>query len=161
MKENASVSLDKNVSNIIDIFRGETPRIKFINDSIKRGLGLFEAVWIFKNELIKLSIQRKMLARVGRGTIKPVHRHSGFVEITQESVEFYNKDLNILIMSIEKKFMRDTKVGYDRFFKKSFYPYSPPLSFTFGGKTIYLFLRLPGERKFKGDDKLFIGLLSD
>ncbi|MCL4362488.1 MAG: hypothetical protein OH338_02440 [Candidatus Parvarchaeota archaeon] len=160
-KENASVSVDKNILNIVDIFRGETPRMKFINDSLKRGLGLFEAVWIFKKELLELSLHKKVIARVGRSSIKPLHKHSGFVEITQESIEFYNKKLDTLIMRVEKKSISEINVGYDKLFKKEFYPYSPPLRFIFNGKTVYLFLRLPGEKKFKGDDKLFIGLISD
>ncbi|MCL5976420.1 MAG: hypothetical protein M1580_02370 [Candidatus Parvarchaeota archaeon] len=160
-KENASVSVDKNILNIVDIFRGETPRMKFINDSLKRGLGLFEAVWIFRKELLELSLHKKVIARVGRSSIKPLHKHSGFVEITQESIEFYNKKLDTLIMRVEKKSISEINVGYDKLFKKEFYPYSPPLRFIFNGKTVYLFLRLPGEKKFKGDDKLFIGLISD
>ncbi len=160
-KENASVSVDKNLLNIVDLFRGETPRIKFINDSLKRGLGLFEAVWIFKKELLELSLHRKVLARVGRSSIKPLHKHSGFVEITQESIEFYNKNLDTLLIRVEKRSISEISVGYDKLFKKELYPYSPPLRFVFNGKTLYLFLRLPGERKFKGDDKLFIGLISD
>ena len=151
-KENASVSVDKNILNIVDIFRGETPRMKFINDSLKRGLGLFEAVWIFKKELLELSLHKKVIARVGRSSIKPLHKHSGFVEITQESIEFYNKKLDTLIMRVEKKSISEINVGYDKLFKKEFYPYSPPLRFIFNGKTVYLFLRLPGEKKFKGDD---------
>ncbi|MCL4376202.1 hypothetical protein M1558_01785 [Candidatus Parvarchaeota archaeon] len=161
VKENASVSVDKNILNIVDIFRGETPRMKFINDSLKRGLGLFEAVWIFRKELLELSLRKKVIARVGRSSIRPLHKHSGFVEITQESIEFYNKKLDTLIMRIEKKSISEINVGYDRLFRKEFYPYSPPLRFVFNGKTVYLFLRLPGEKKFKGDDKLFIGLISD
>lgn len=160
-KENASVSVDKSVLNIVDLFRGETPRAKFINDSLKRGLGLFEAVWIFKRELLELSMHKKVIARVTKSAIRPLHKHSGFVEITQESIEFYNKKLDKLIMSVDKKSISETSVGYDKFFKKEFYSYSPPLRFIFNGKTIYLFLRLPGERKFKGDDKLFIGLIGD
>ena len=160
-RENASVSVDKNILNIVDIFRGETPRMKFINDSLKRGLGLFEAVWIFKKELLELSLHKKVIARVGRSSIKPLNKHSGFVEITQESIEFYNKKLDTLIMRVEKKSISEINVGYDKVFKKEFYPYSPPLRFVFNGKTVYLFLRLPGEKKFKDDDKLFIGLISD
>jgi len=160
-KEDAGVSVDKNILNVVDIFRGETPRMKFINDSLKRGLGLFEAVWIFRNELLELSLHKRVIAKVGRSSIKPLHKHSGFVEITQESIEFYNKKLDKLIIRVEKKSISEITVGYDKLFKKEFYPYSPPLRFTFGGKTIYLFLRLPGEKKFKGDDKLFIGLISD
>ncbi|EEZ92938.1 MAG: hypothetical protein BJBARM4_0451 [Candidatus Parvarchaeum acidiphilum ARMAN-4] len=94
-KENASVSVDKSVLNIVELFRGETPRAKFINDSLKRGLGLFEAVWIFKRELLELSMHNKVIARVTRSSIKPIHKHAGFVEITQESIEFYNKNLII------------------------------------------------------------------
>lgn len=161
VKENASVSVDKNILNIVDIFRGETPRMKFINDSLKRGLGLFEAVWIFREELLELSLHKKVIARVGRSSIKPLHKHSGFVEITQESIEFYSKKLDTLVMRVEKKSISKINVGYDKFFKKEFYPYSPPLRFVFNGKTVYLFLRLPGEKKFKGDDKLFIGLIRD
>jgi hypothetical protein len=161
VKENASVSVDKNILNIVDIFRGETPRMKFINDSLKRGLGLFEAVWIFKSELLELSLHKKVMARVGRSSIRPLHKHSGFVEITQESIEFYNKKLDTLIMRVEKKSISKITIGYDKLFKREFYPYSPPLRFVFNGKTVYLFLRLPGEKKFKGDDKLFIGLISD
>ncbi len=161
MVENTSVSVDKNVLNIVDVFRGETPRIKFINDSIKRGLGLFEAVWIYKKEIKKISIQRRVILKVGRTAIKPIHKHSGFLEITQESLEFYNKELDKVIMSIDKKSISDVYVGYDKVFKKAFYPFSPPLRLIFEGNTLYLFLRLPGEKKFKGDDKLFIGLLSD
>ncbi|MGC8533209.1 MAG: hypothetical protein ACP5MV_01080 [Candidatus Parvarchaeum sp.] len=160
-KENASVSVDKNILNIVDIFRGETPRMKFINDSLKRGLGLFEAVWIFRKELLELGLHKKVIARVGRSSIKPLHKHSGFVEITQESIEFYNKKLDTLLMRVEKKSISEVKVGYDKLFRKEFYPYSPPLRFIFNGRKVYLFLRLPGEKKFKGDDKLFIGLISD
>ena len=160
-KENASVSVDKNILNIVDIFRGETPRMKFINDSLKRGLGLFEAVWIFRKELLELSLHKKVIARVGRSSIRPLHKHSGFVEITQESIEFYNKKLDTLIMRVEKKSISDITVGYDKLFRKEFYPYSPPLRFVFNGRAMYLFLRLPGEKKFKGDDKLFIGLIND
>ena len=160
-KENASVSVDKNILNIVDIFRGETPRMKFINDSLKRGLGLFEAVWIFKSELLELSLHKKLIARVSRSSMGPLHKHSGFVEITQESIEFYNKKLDTLIMRVEKKSISEITVSYDKLFKKEFYPYSPPLRFVFNGKVVYLFLRLPGEKKFKGDDKLFIGLISD
>ncbi|MCL4391219.1 MAG: hypothetical protein M1284_03040 [Candidatus Parvarchaeota archaeon] len=161
MRENASVSVDKNVLNIVDLFRGETPRMKFINDSIKRGLGLFEAVWIFKRELMEISVSSKIIARVGRSSMKPIHKHSGFLEITQESIEFYSKKLDKPIMVVEKRSISSISVGYDRLFKQSFYPYSPPLKFIFDGRTVYLFLRLPGEKKFRGDDKLFIGLLSD
>jgi hypothetical protein len=64
-------------------------------------------------------------------------------------------------MSINKKSISEIIVGYDKLFKKEFYSYSPPLRFVFNGRTIYLFLRLPGEKKFKGDDKLFIGLIRD
>jgi hypothetical protein len=161
MAENLSVSVDKNVLNVIDMFRGETPRIKFINDSIKRGLGLFEAVWIFKREILDIGVTNKIIARVGRSSIKPLHKHSGFLTITQGSIEFYNKKLDKPVMVIEKRFISDISVGYDKLFKKSFYPFSPPLKLVFSGKTIYLFLRLPGEKKFRGDDKLFIGLIND
>lgn len=161
IKENASVSVDKSVLNIIDLFRGETPRAKFINDSLKRGLGLFEAVWIFKKELLELGMHDKVIARVARSSIKPLHKHAGFVEITQESIEFYNKKLDKAVMSINKKSISEINIGYDKLFKKEFYSYSAPLRFVFNGKTLYLFLRLPGEKKFKGDDKLFIGLIGD
>ena len=111
----------KNILNIVDIFRGETPRMKFINDSLKRGLGLFEAVWIFKKELLELSLHKKVIARVGRSSIKPLHKHSGFVEITQESIEFYNKKLDTLIMRVEKKSISEINVGYDKLFRKAIF----------------------------------------
>ena len=161
MKENLSVSVNKNLINVIDMFRGDTPRIKFINDSIKRGLGLFEALWIFREELNKISMTKKILSKVGRSSVKPVHKHSGFVIITQESVDFYSKKLDRPILLIHKKNIKEVKVGYDETFKKSFYPYSPPLKIVFDGKTMYLFLRLPGEKKFRGDDRLFLGLIRD
>ena len=161
MKENLSVSVNKNLINVIDMFRGDTPRIKFINDSIKRGLGLFEALWIFREELNKISMTKKILPKVGRSSVKPVHKHSGFVIITQESVDFYSKKLDRPILLIHKKNIKEVKAGYDETFKKSFYPYSPPLKIVFDGKTMYLFLRLPGEKKFRGDDRLFLGLIRD
>ncbi|EFD92806.1 MAG: hypothetical protein BJBARM5_0481 [Candidatus Parvarchaeum acidophilus ARMAN-5] len=161
MKEDLSVSVDKNVLNVVDLFRGETPRMKFINDSIKRGLGLFEVVWIFKEEILQISMRKKIIAKVGRSSVKPLHKHTGFLTITQESIDFYNKKLDKPLLVIEKRFISKVSVGYDETFTKSFYKYSPPLKIIFNEKTIYLFLRLPGEKKFRGDDKLFIGLITD
>ncbi len=161
MKENMSVSVDKNVLNLVDMFRGETPRIKFINDSIKRGLGLFEALWIFKEEIIDIGMTNRIIAKVGRSSVRPLHKHSGFLTITQETLEFYTRKLDKPILLINKSSISNISVGYDNAFKESFYPYSPPLKIVFDRKTIYLFLRLPGEKKFRGDDGLFIGLIRD
>ena len=160
MQEKISITLNKGLMQLVDMMRGDVSRSRFIENSLKAGMGLFEAVWIFSNELKKMSIKDFAASHLSQPFGKPLHRHEGFIDMQKDSLDFYDNDMNLLF-SVKKSEIRNIKVGYDDKFRRFKHSRGllPPLHFQMKNRTIYLFVRSSGEIMFKGNNQRFISFL--
>ncbi len=154
MKDKISITLDEKLMKYIDIIRGDIPRSKFIENYLRDSSGLFEAVWIFSDELKKVNWRSQFSAHTSQPLGKPLHKHEGFIGIVPNEIKFYDGQL-LPLFNVAKKDAKKIKVGYDDNFKRfgDSRGLMPPLHFSFDKKTIYIFTRQIGKVFFTGNDE--------
>ncbi|MCL4400495.1 MAG: hypothetical protein M1348_00390 [Candidatus Parvarchaeota archaeon] len=152
-KDKISITLNDTLMRFIDLARGDVPRSKFIENYLKDSLGLFEAVWIFLDELSKVKKSELAYAHVPLST--PLHRHEGLIDVQKDGLDFYDKDLNKLF-SINKGEIRQLSVKYDKDFKRFVHSNvaNPPMRIASKDKKVYLFTRQIGASIFKGENNV-------
>ena len=160
MQEKISITLNEGLMRLVDLMRGDVSRSRFIENSLKAGIGLFEAVWIFSDELAKIGIKQLAASHLSQPFGKPLHRHEGFIDVQKDMLDFYDTKMN-LVFSVKKADIRNVKVGYDRTFRRFKHSrgFVPPLHFQTKKKTIYLFVKSIGDLTYKGNDPHFISFL--
>lgn len=156
MKEKISITLNDALVKFIDSERGDVPRSKFIENYIKTRSSMFEALWIFSDELGKLSAAEWISAHASQPLGKPLHKHSGYVSVGAY-LNFYDQGM-AKQFSLERSKIRDFKVGYDSKFTRFRHSrgLNPPASFSVNGKKIYIFTRNFDRAQYVGDNRVFI-----
>lgn len=150
-KDKISITLNETLMKFIDLVRGDVPRSKFIENQIKSNLALFEAVWLFSDELKKVKRSELAYAHIPLGT--PLHKHEGLLDLQKDTLDFYDNELNRLF-SINRTDIRQFSVKYDKDFKRFVHSNvaNPPMRLVFGNKKMYIFTRPLGASIFKGEN---------
>ncbi len=154
-KTKVSITLNDTLTRFIDLVRGDVPRSKFIENYLKDRISLFEVIWIYSDELNKLSKKELIYSRVSQTLGKPLHRYEGFIDVNKDSLDFYDTELSRLF-SISKLEIKNLKVGYDKDFKSLLNSkgMNPPMHFSFGKRKMYIFTRPLGGLFFKGENEI-------
>ena len=158
MNQKISISLDEDLIKLIDAERGDTPRSKFIENTLKSAGSLFQILWIFSDEFESVSnAERWLSAHTSQPIGKPLHKHEGFLSISENSLRFYNNDMD-LVFSIERGSIKELEVTYDETFKRfrDSRGFMPPLKIVLESNAIYLFTKTIGKKKLRGD-RMFRG----
>lgn len=148
-----SITLNDTLMRLIDLIRGDIPRSKFIENYLKGSIGIFEAIWIYGDELDKITKKEFLYSHISQPLGKPLHRYEGFIDINKESLDFYDVTLEKLF-SVPKQDIKSFKVCYDKRFRRLLHSRgaNPPMHFSFDKRTIYLFTRPIGGIVFKGNN---------
>ncbi len=162
MKEKISITLDEHLIKFVDTHRGDVPRSKFIENYIRSKTNLFEAIWIFKNEIPMVgAYERWISAHASQPLGKPMHKHEGFIEVAKDKLIFYDQDMDEQF-SVEKEKIKTVKVSYDKNFRRfrDSRGFIPPLNLLYDKTTIYLFVRTSGNIiKYMGYNEQFLNAL--
>ncbi len=148
MSQKISISIDEDILALIDAERGDIPRSKFIENTIRKSGYFFEALWIFLNEFDTLSNKERLLsAHTSQPIGKPLHKHEGYLVLSGNSMNFYNERKE-LEFSIDKSSIRDLAVTYDEVFKRlrDSRGMIPPMKITLEKNTIYIFTKPIGRK---------------
>ncbi len=153
MKDKVSITLDETLMKLIDSLRGDVPRSKFIENYLKDSVGFFEGLWIFADELSKITRKEAAVLAAQQASGKPLHRHNGFIASKSDAIEFYDQELNKLF-SVERTEMKNLKVGFDKNFKRLRQDKGimAPMHFAFGKRKVYLFTKPIGNASFRGEN---------
>ncbi len=156
-KTKVSITLNDTLTRFIDLVRGDVSRSKFIENYLKDKISLFEVMWIYGDELRKVTKKELIYAHVSQPIGKPLHKYEGFVDVSKDSLDFYDSDLERLF-SISKTEMKDLKVSYDKDFKRLLHSRgaNPPMHFSFGKRKMYLFTRPLGGLVFRGQNEIIL-----
>ena len=158
MSQKVSISLDENILKLIDAERGDVPRSKFIESVLRSTGSFFEVMWIFSDEFDTLTrMERWGSTHTSQPIGKPLHKHEGFLSISENAIRFYDTDMNLLF-SINKISIRDISRGYDDVFRRfrDSRGFIPPLKISLENKTLYLYSRTIGKKGIRGD-RMFRG----
>ena len=161
MKDKVAISIDESLLRFVDLKRGDVPRSKFIENCIKAVSKLYQALWVFRDELKDISwTERWLSVHTSQPIGKPLHKHEGYVTLNDGQVSFYDIDFNQLY-SARIDGLRDIQVGYDDSFRrwKDSRGFIPPLHFEFERRRVYLFIRPIGRSTYKGDSEPFLTAL--
>lgn len=116
-------------------------------------------MWIFSNEFNDITGKERWIAsHTSQPAGMPLHKHEGFLSISENELKFYSEDM-VLLFSLHKGSIKGISIGYDdtfRRFRDSPRGFIPPMKVSTQDKDIYLFTRTLGGRKTIGD-KLFRG----
>ena len=156
-KTKVSITLNDTLTRFIDLVRGDVPRSKFIENYLKDKISLFEVIWLYGDELRKITKKELIYAGVSQTIGKPLHKYEGFIDVSKDSLDFYDNDLERLF-SISKMEMKNLKVSYDKDFKSLLHSkgMNPPMHFSFGKRKMYLFTRPLGGVFFKGQNEIIM-----
>ncbi len=150
--EKISISLDENIIKLIDAERGDVPRSKYIENVLKTAGSLFEALWIFSDEFENVTkLERWLTAHTSQPLGRPLHKHEGYLSVTENALRFYNDKMDLLFI-IEKRSIKDITVTYDERFKRfrDSRGLIPPLKVVLENKVMYLFTKTIGRRRLGG-----------
>jgi hypothetical protein len=153
MKDKISITLEERLMRAIDVMRGDVPRSKFIENHLKASTGFFEALWIFADELNRITRREILTAHVSQPVGKPLYRHEGFITLQDSSLDFYDKEF-IKLFSVPRSKIKGLTVGYDKDFKRFQHSRGviPPMHFIFDRKKLYLFTKPVGNQIFRGEN---------
>ena len=87
MKDKVAISIDESLLRFVDLKRGDVPRSKFIENCIKAVSNLYQALWVFRDELKDISwTERWLAAHTSQPIGKPLHKHEGYVTLNDGRV---------------------------------------------------------------------------
>jgi hypothetical protein len=157
MKSKISITLNDSLTNFIDLFRGDVPRSKFIENYLRDSMGVLEAVWTFSDEMKGIGVKRRLSSDLSQPLGKQLHAHEGFVYVNENALNFYDKALQLLI-SANKNDIKNVKVSFDSNFRRlrDSRGLNPPLTFRLGRRKVYLFAKKIGDTTFRGDNEYLV-----
>jgi len=145
-----SISIDKDILMLIDAERGDIPRSKYIENTIRRTGSFFEVLWISSDEFKTISNKERWFsAHASQPIGKPLHKHEGYLVLSGNSMHFYNEKKEF-VFSIERSSIRDFSITYDEVFRrlKDSRGIIPPMRITLEKNRIYLFTKPIGRKGF-------------
>ncbi|MBX8642233.1 MAG: hypothetical protein KIY10_06640 [Thermoplasmata archaeon] len=152
MNEKVSISLDENIIKLIDAERGDVPRSRYIENLLKTAGSLFEALWIFSDEFDSVTkMERWLAAHASQPLGRPLHKHEGYLSVTDNALRFYNDKMDLLFI-IEKRSILNMSVSYDEQFKRfrDSRGLIPPLKLELDNRIVYLFTKTIGRKRLGG-----------
>lgn len=161
MNQKISISMDENIIKLVDAERGDIPRSRYIENAIKSKGAFFEALWLSSDEIAGVTRKERWLsAHASQPIGKPLHKHEGYLSISENTLRFYSRDMDPLF-SVDKNSIRGMAVTYDDLFRRfrDSRGLVPPLKLVLESKAIYLFTKTVGRtrlreyRTFRGDNE--------
>ncbi len=159
-KQKISITLDSGLVTFLNKERGDVPLSKFIENYVRAKVHLHEALWIFKDEMDKITATEWLSAHTTQPIGKPLHKHKGFIAVDKGNLIFYDEEMDRQF-SVRQRDIRGLSVSYDATFRRfrDSRGLIPPLHFRFNNKGIYLFTRPANKVMYTGYDKAFLGEL--
>ena len=123
-----------------------------------------EALWLFSDEFNSVSAwERFISAHTSQRIGKPLHKHEGYLFISEEYMRFYNSEMELLC-EVKRDAITDIIVGYNGFFRRlrDSRGFIPPIKVILKDKTIYMSTKpigrkgIIGSRVFKGKDEAIL-----
>lgn len=148
ISQKISISIDEDILALIDAERGDIPRSKYIENTIRKSGYFFEVLWISSNEFDTLSNKERWFsAHTSQPIGKPLHKHEGYIVLSGNSINFYNERKEVEF-SIDRSSIKDLAVTYDEVFKRlrDSRGMIPPMKITLEKNTIYIFTKPIGKK---------------
>lgn len=139
----------------------DNSRSKYTENTMRPVESPIEALWISSDEFGTISnLERWFVAHTSQPIGKPLHKHKGYVILNEDSITFYDSNMNLLF-SIERNKIKSIEVEYDEMFKRfrDSRGFNPPLKIQLENKSLYLFTKKEiGSRsinygKFRGNNE--------
>lgn len=138
----------------------EISRSSFIERYSGKNVRLYDALWIFSEEIREMTKWEWLEAHTSQPIGKPLHKHRGMIAVESDRLVFYDEDtddeFSIMLDSIQ-----DLTVGYDDVFRRfqESRGWIPPLHFNFDGRRIYIFTKAPDALIYAGNNESFLNAL--
>ncbi len=116
---------------------------KYTENTMRPVESPIEALWISSDEFGTISnLERWFVAHTSQPIGKPLHKHKGYVILNEDSITFYDSNMNLLF-SIERNKIKSIEVEYDEMFKRfrDSRGFNPPLKIQLENKSLYLFTK--------------------
>jgi len=118
----------------------------------------YETLWISSDEFEnQIRLERWGSAHTSQPLGKPLHKHEGYLSVVENSIRFYDVNMNLLF-AINKGSVKGIKTTYDDIFERfrDSRGFIPPLRMEFENRNLYVYTR-PIWRKGSRSSKMFRG----